>query len=159
MSNPTLNLQRIYVKYSSFSVKDAPQVFRVQKPLKHTIEMKINHQALAEEHHYEVVLSLQVTANKEDQESKEGEVGETVFVGKIDQAGIFKIENVTKEQLEQIANTHCPNMLYPYACSLLTQLVVSGSFPGAMMQPVSFESLYRQSKEKGQEAAPEKLNG
>ena len=156
MTNPTLNLQRIYVKDSSFNVADAPQIFREQKPLKNSIEMRINHSPLGEDDHHEVVLSLQVTTTMEEK---------TAFVSKVEQAGIFKIENVTKEQLEQIASTHCPHLLYPYACNMLSQLAVAGSFPAVVLQPVNFENLYQQSKQKEKEQQevtskdqPKKLN-
>jgi preprotein translocase subunit SecB len=146
MTNPTLNLQRIYAKNSSFELKDAPQFFKEQKPMENSIEMRINHTPLADNHH-EVILSLNVTAKIEDK---------IVFTGKVEQAGLFKIEDVTDEQLQQITNIHCPHLLYPYACNLLTQLAVSASFSSMVLQPVNFADLYQQRKKLESEQAETK---
>jgi len=144
MTNPTLNLQRIYAKNSSFELKDAPQFFKEQKPLENSIEMRINHTPLEEENYHEVILSLQVTAKIEDK---------IVFIGKVEQAGMFKIENTTDEQLRQITNIHCPHLLYPYACNILTQLAVSANLSPMVLQPVNFENLYQQRKKLESEQA------
>jgi preprotein translocase subunit SecB len=38
----------------------------------------------------------------------------------------------------------CPNILFPYAREALDNMVVRGSFPALMLQPVNFDALYAQ---------------
>ena len=104
MENVTLNTQRLYVKNASCEIPDAPKSFLEQGRPENTIEMRINDNKLDEENLHEVALTLTVTTK----------IGEKILcTTKAEQAGVFKIENTTAEQLEQILSMHCPHVLYP----------------------------------------------
>jgi len=149
VKNVTLSTQRLYVKNASCEMSNAPQVFREQGRPENKVEMQINHNKLEEENHYEAVLSLTVTTKISDK---------ILCITKAEQAGIFKIENATKEQLEQILGVHCPHVLYPFACNAISQLAVMGSLPAIVLQPIDFGGLYQQRKkeEQGQQGDSER---
>ena len=138
MQNVTLNTQRLYVKNVSYESSDTPQSFREQGRPENSVEMRINRNNLAEENHHEVVLILTVTTKIGDK---------TLCTTKAEQAGVFKVENASEEQLDQILNIHCSHVLYPYACNAISQLTVMGSLPAIVLQPVDFNGLYQQRKE------------
>ena len=138
MQNVTLNTQRLYVKNVSYESSDTPQSFREQGRSENSVEMRINKNDLEEENHHEVVLTLTVTTKIGDK---------TLCTAKAEQAGVFKVENASEEQLDQILNIHCPHVLYPYACNAISQLAVMGSLPAIVLQPIDFNGLYQQRKE------------
>ncbi|KPJ67766.1 MAG: hypothetical protein AMJ43_01980 [Coxiella sp. DG_40] len=142
MKKITLNTRRLYVKNASYEMSNAPQSFREQKGRpKNSIEMRINNNQLEEKNYYEAILSLTVTTKISDK---------ILCTTKAEQAGIFKIENATKEQLKQILEVHCPHVLYPYACNVISQLTVMGSLPAIVLQPIDFARLYQQQGKKEQ---------
>jgi len=146
--NVTLSTQRLYVKNASCEMSNAPQMFREQGRPENKVELQINHNKLEEDNHYEAILSLTVTTKISDK---------ILCTTKAEQAGIFKIENASKEQLEQILGVHCPHVLYPYACNAISQLAVMGSLPAIVLQPIDFGGLYQQRKkeEQGQQGDSE----
>ena len=83
----------------------------------------------------EVVLTVTVTAM----------VGEkTAYLAEVAQAGIFLIDGFNDQARHAIVNTFCPNTLFPYARTAITNLVADGGFPPLTLQPVNFEQLYAQ---------------
>ena len=81
----------------------------------------------------EVVLTLTVTAKIEEK---------AAFIVEIQQAGVFLIDGLTPPQVAQTLGAFCPNILFPYARETIDTLVVKGSFPALMLQPVNFDAIY-----------------
>ena len=52
--------------------------------------------------------------------------------------------NMTEEQLRQVLNTACANILFPYAREAIDSLVIKGGFPPLMLAPINFDALYMQ---------------
>ena len=44
----------------------------------------------------------------------------------------------------------CPNILFPYAREVVTDLVARGSFPQLVLAPVNFEALYAQQQQQAE---------
>ncbi len=128
------NLQRIYCKDISFETPNSPSMFLGEwKP---QMEMQFNNemQELGE-NNYEVVLTLTVTVKSNDK---------TAFLVEVHQAGIFNIIGVPEEQMNPVLGITCPNILFPYAREVVSDLVNRGSFPQLLLAPVNFEALYAQ---------------
>jgi preprotein translocase subunit SecB len=92
--------------------------------------------------HYEVVLTITVTAKSEE---------ETAFLVEVQQAGIFMVRGLEGENLRQILSIFCPNMLFPYAREIIDSTVVRGTFPALMLAQVNFEALYAQAVQQAQQ--------
>lgn len=135
---PQLALERIYVKDMSLEVPGADVFTREWQP-----ELDINLSSVAEkldDDHYQVILTVNVTANNG---------GETAFIAEVHQAGIFMLQNIPEEQLGAILGAYCPNVLFPYAREVVSDIVTRGSFPQLLLAPVNFDQAYQQTLEQG----------
>ena len=135
---PQLALERIYVKDMSLEVPGAEVFTREWQP-----ELDINLSSAAEkldDDHYQVILTVNVTANNG---------GETAFIAEVHQAGIFMLKNIPEEQLGAILGAYCPNVLFPYAREVVSDIVTRGSFPQLLLAPVNFDQAYQQTLEQG----------
>ncbi|MBP6341576.1 MAG: protein-export chaperone SecB [Moraxella sp.] len=135
---PQLALERIYVKDMSLEVPGADVFTREWQP-----ELDINLSSAAEkldDDHYQVILTVNVTANNG---------GETAFITEVHQAGIFMLQNIPEEQLGAILGAYCPNVLFPYAREVVSDIVTRGSFPQLLLAPVNFDQAYQLTLEQG----------
>ena len=143
---PQLALERIYVKDMSLEVPGADVFTREWQP-----ELDINLSSAAEkldDDHYQVILTVNVTANNG---------GETAFIAEVHQAGIFMLQNIPEEQLQNIPEeqlgailgAYCPNVLFPYAREVVSDIVTRGSFPQLLLAPVNFDQAYQLTLEQG----------
>lgn len=135
---PQLALERIYVKDMSLEVPGADVFTREWQP-----ELDMNLSSAAEkldDDHYQVILTVNVTANNG---------GETAFIAEVHQAGIFMLQNIPEEQLGAILGAYCPNVLFPYAREVVSDIVTRGSFPQLLLAPVNFDQAYQQTLEQG----------
>jgi preprotein translocase subunit SecB len=52
---------------------------------------------------------------------------------------------LSEEEQRRAIGSICPNVLFPYARAMVSQLVTQGGFPQFVLPPVNFDSLYAQS--------------
>ena len=140
---PQLSIQRIYVKDLSLETPNTPDVFREQWKPEVNLNVGSTTKSLGTDV-YEVVLSVTATA-------KLGE--RTAFLVEVQQAGIFTIKGLSDEQLKQVMATYCPNVLFPYAREVVSDLVTRAGFPQILLAPVNFEALYAQQMQQQAEGA------
>lgn len=127
-------VQRIYVKDVSFESPNAPDIFRGDWTPTQDLNLSTQVTKLQEDI-YEVVLSLTVTLKAGDK---------TAFIVEVQQAGIFTVAGFSAQEMGPMMGAYCPNLLFPYAREVVSDLVVKGSFPALVLQHVNFESLYAQ---------------
>ena len=139
-SQPQFALQRIYVKDLSFEAPMGYAAFQKQWNPKVQLDLNTNSNKM-DDQNYEVILTLTITAKQED---------DTAFLVEVQQAGIFGCSGFDPQQLHQVLNMMCPNILFPYAREAVDSLVTRGSFPPLMVAPVNFEALYQQALAKKQ---------
>lgn len=133
------NLEKIYVKDSSFEVPNAPLVFLEAKAPEIGVQLGIQHSRInAEQALYEVVLAVTVTAKLADK---------NVFLAETHQAGLFRISGVPDQELPKVLEIACPNVLLPFARQVLSAMIESGGFPQLLINPINFESLYIQKQQ------------
>lgn len=127
-------IQKLYTKDVSFEVPNAPAIFQEQgqADIKMSLSQRVD--ALGENMH-EVVLTVTITATMGEK---------TAYLAEVAQSGIFMISGFKDQALHAVVNTLCPNTLFPYARTAITELVASGGFPALTLQPVNFEQLYAQ---------------
>ena len=137
------NLEKIYIKDSSFEVPDAPQVFLNATNPEVGVQLGISHRQLdAVQGLYEVVLAVTVTAKHADK---------TVFLAEAHQAGLFHITGMPEPELPKVLEIACPNVLLPFVRQVVNNLIESGGFPQLLLSPINFEALFLQK----QSAAPQ----
>lgn len=131
---PQFNIQRIYVKDVSFETPHAPEIFRVEWKPEVNVDLQTRSNQL-EESIYEVALHITVTVKVGDK---------TAFLVEVNQAGIFTLKGLQKDQLSHAVGSVCPSILYPYAREAISDIVIRGGFPQLLLAPVNFDALYIQ---------------
>lgn len=127
-----LSIQKIYLKDASFEVPGAPQVFQEQGQPQFKLELNQRVNPFAE-NLYEVVLGVTLTCELNDK---------TIFLVEVKQAGIFGLEGFDQNGTQAVLGTYCPQTLFPYARSAISELVMNGGFPPFVLQPINFDQLY-----------------
>jgi preprotein translocase subunit SecB len=139
------NLEKIYIKDSSFEVPGAPQVFLDAASPEVGVQLGISHSQInAEQGLYEVVLAVTVTAKSADK---------TVFLAEAHQAGLFRITGMPGPELPKVLEIACPGVLLPFVRQMVNNLIESGGFPQLLLSPINFEALYQQKQAAAPQAA------
>lgn len=142
-NQPSFNIEKIYVKDLSLEIPNAPHIFLERESPQ--IDVQLNSQAASIEGDvFEVAVTATVTAK----------IGEKVmFLIESKQAGIFRLSNLPKEDVESVLAVMCPNILFPYLREVVSDMSVRGGFAPIMLNPVNFEILYQQQKQQAMAAA------
>jgi preprotein translocase subunit SecB len=146
MPQPGFGIEKLYVKDLSLESPNAPQIFTEREVPQVGIEIS-NSASKLDEGVYEVVLTITVTSKLADK---------TVFLIEVAQAGIFQVQNVPEDNLEIIFSITCPNILFPYAREVVSDLSVRAGFPSVVLSPINFEALYAQQKQQQAQAEADK---
>jgi len=133
-TNPDFAIQRLYIKDLSFESPNSPEVF--QSEWKPELSLDINTDAkLIGNDIYEVVLKLTVKVKMNDK---------IPFLIEIKQAGLFLLKGFPEEQLRYMLGAFCPNIIFPYAREIISDMTMRGGFPPLYLTPINFDSLYQQ---------------
>lgn len=138
-----LGIQRVYTKDISFETPDSPEVFTGEWKPNMDLNLGTETRKLADDT-FEVVLKLTVTIKNDDK---------TAFLAEVHQAGIFTIKGLEDNQLAPVFGITCPNILFPYAREVISDLVSKGSFPQLVLAPINFETLFAQQMQQQQAKA------
>jgi preprotein translocase subunit SecB len=127
-------VHRIYTKDVSFESPNAPEIFRQDWKPQHELNLntKVNKHG---DGSFEVVLSVTVTTKINDK---------TAIIVEVHQAGLFAVEGFQESELGPLLGAYCPNLLFPYAREVVSDLITKGSFPQLVLQPVNFDALFAQ---------------
>jgi preprotein translocase subunit SecB len=131
-ANAQLSLQKVYIKDASFEVPGAPQIFQEQGQPQVQLNLSQQVGTLAD-NVYEVVLTVTVTCKLAEK---------TAYLAEVQQAGVFGMSGFDPANREAVLATYCPNVLFPYARQVVSDLIQNGGFPPFLLQPINFESLY-----------------
>ena len=131
-NGPAFTVEKIYVKDVSFESPNSPMIFNenVQPELQLNLNQKV--QRLSETA-FEVVLGVTLTCKAGDK---------TAYVAEVEQAGVFGLIGLEPQAIDVLLGTQCPNILFPYVRSTISDLVQAGGFPPFYLQPINFEGLY-----------------
>jgi preprotein translocase subunit SecB len=141
---PQFEIQRIFVKDISFEAPNTPHTFVEEWKPEVTLNLETKSNRIQDNLH-EVVLSITATVSSNKK---------TAFLIEVHQGGVFMINGFPNDQLHQMLGSFCPNILFPYAREVVSDMVVRGGFPQLILAPVNFDALYAQHMEsKGGEGA------
>lgn len=133
-SQPEFVIRQIYVKDLSLECPQLPQALQMPAEPQINLQFAMNSTSM-DEHLYELVLHITVTATTEQK---------TLFLVEIKQAGLFLLTGFTEEQIHQILGITCPAILFPYAHEAISSLIGRAGFPPLYLAPINFEALYAQ---------------
>lgn len=131
-AGPQFTVEKIYVKDVSFEAPNAPQVFSdgTQPQLQMNLNQRVQRVG---DNAFEVVLGITLTCTSGDK---------TAYLAEVQQAGVFGLGGFDEGTLDAMLGTHCPNILYPYARQIVSDLIQAGGFPPFLLQPINFDALY-----------------
>lgn len=129
-------IQKVYVKDISFETPDSPATFKAEwKP---SVDININNEASPMgDNLFDVTLSITISVSVKNS---------IAYLVEVKQAGIFYIDKIPESIIERLLATACPNILFPFAREIISDMVTRGGFPQLLLSPVNFEALYNQQK-------------
>jgi len=124
-----------YVKDLSFESPGAPNSIRARATAPGiTIGVNVQSRGLPGN---EIEVELRIEAN-----AKEGD--QTVFAIELVYGGLFKLNNVSQENVPLFAMIECPRLLFPFARQIIADASRNGGFPPLLIDPIDFVALYQQ---------------
>jgi len=144
MPQPTLAIEKIYLRDLSVEVPNAPEAFLEREPPTVEVNMRSTSRNLPEDR-YEVVLTITITAKVGDK---------TMFLAEAAQAGVFQIRYVPQEDMGPVLGIACPNTLFPYVRETISSVISRAGFPPVVLAPMNFETVYQQQVQQMQQAPP-----
>lgn len=133
---PVFAIEKIYVKDLSVEIPNAPNIFLERDTPEINMQLGGKNQSI-DEGLYEVLLTVTVTAKIKDK---------IMFLVEVQQAGIFRIRNLSDEEIDPVLGIGCPNILFPYLREVVSDIVTRAGFPPVILSPVNFEAVYHQKK-------------
>ena len=143
---PHFEIQRIYTKDVSFESPNSPGTFVEEWKPEVSLNLETKSNRINEQLH-EVVLSITATVTTDKK---------TAFLIEVHQAGVFLINHFPSDQLHHMLGSFCPNILFPYAREVVSDLVVRGGFPQLLLAPVNFDALYAEHMKQQAEGSSDK---
>jgi preprotein translocase subunit SecB len=141
---PQFNIQRIYLKDLSLEQPNSPSIFLEQESPAMEIALDVSSEQIADGF-FESTITVTITAK----------VGEKVaFLIECKQAGIFEVRQIPEDQLELLLGIACPNILYPYLRSNVSDMITRAGFPPFHLSEINFEAFYHQRKQAITQPAP-----
>jgi preprotein translocase subunit SecB len=134
-ASTTLALQGVYLKDCSFESPQGPRGNGDWNP-QISLDLNTTVQPITGDVR-EVVLTVTVSAKQAEQ---------MLFLVEVKQAGAFMMQNLSADEFKRAVGSICPNVLFPYARAVVSQLVSQGGFPQLLLPPVNFDALYANSQ-------------
>ena len=132
----TMQINAQYIKDFSFENPNTPT--SLQPKTEPKVEVNVDVQAISlSDHVYEVSLTTSVTGRDESQ---------VLFIVELIYAGIFTFQGESDENIQPALLIDCPQLLFPFARSIISNMTQNGGFPPLLLQPVNFAQLYINSR-------------
>jgi preprotein translocase subunit SecB len=133
-----VSLQSVYLKDCSYESPNGPRLPNNQawEP-KFQLNMNTSAEELSPEVR-EILLTITV-------EAKQGEA--TLYLVEVKQAGLFSITGASPDDLKRLMGSFCPNLLFPYAREVVSDLISKGGFPNFLLPLVNFDALFAQASQ------------
>ena len=140
-----------YIKDLSFENPNAPKSLvdlKTSPEIKFHIDVKVNK---LNDTNYDVELGINATALTKDEKKQ------TIFILELKYAGLFNIICEDEEIKKRILFIKCPELLFPFARSIVASTSTNSGFPPLMMSPMNFEQVFeaQQQNEKKKKAETE----
>ena len=140
----TMQINAQYIKDFSFENPNSPG--SLQPKSEPSVEVNVDVQAVSlSDHVYEVSLTTSITGRDETQ---------ALFIIELVYAGIFTFQGENNDNIQPALLIDCPQLLFPFARSIISSVTQNGGFPPLLLQPVNFAQLYIESKKDSEPNAP-----
>lgn len=130
---PQMRLLTQYIKDLSFENPNAPASLQGNEAPEIALEIGVGAQS-AQEHIYEVTLSVSAKATRDDN---------TVFLLELVYCGLFTITGVPEESLGPVLHIECTRLIFPFARRIISDLTQDGGFPALPLEMIDFAAVYQ----------------
>ena len=141
---PVFQIQRVYLKEASLEQPNSPHIFLEEGQPNIDVQLAMGAENLADGI-YEISVTATVTTKLEDK---------VMFLVECKQAAIFEIRNIEAEQLDPIIGVACPQIVYHYLRSSVSDFVTRAGFPPVHLSEINFQAMYEKQRAE-QAAAPQ----
>jgi preprotein translocase subunit SecB len=133
-TDPVFQIQRVYLKEASLEQPNSPAI--LLDPEQPTLDVQLSISTIpVTEGFFEVSVTATVQTAIKDK---------TVFLIEATQAGIFEVRNLAPDQMSPIFGIACPQIIYPYLRSNVSDLITRAGFPPVHLSEVNFQAMYEQ---------------
>ena len=143
--DPIFQIQRVYLKDMSLEQPNSPEILLNQEQPGVDIQLGVLAAPVADGL-FEVTVTATVHAKIAEK---------TVFLVEAKQAGIFELRNMPQEQLGPILGIACPQIVYPYLRSNVSDVVQRAGFPPVHLAEINFQAMYEQQQSQAQAQTPD----
>ncbi len=127
-----------YIKLLNFDIANSPQIFlNPQEKPNINLSIDLDARKVADDL-YEVILKISADAKMQDQQ---------FFNCEMHYAGLFSLQKMEGEMLEQVLLIYCPNLLFPFIRRIIANLTSDSGILPLMLEPNDFAQLYARRKE------------
>ncbi len=127
-----------YIKDLSFECPRAPMMTPEND---RNMDLNVGVQAVelsAERGLYEVALAIRAEAKDAAKT--------TVFMAELAFAGVFELQNIPSDHIDQVLHVEGASLLFPFARKIIMQTLADSGFRPPLLDPINFGALYVQSK-------------
>ncbi|MDR2157902.1 MAG: protein-export chaperone SecB [Holosporaceae bacterium] len=134
----TLGIIAQYIKDLSFeNINSISQMESSGEQPQIDVQLKVNIEKMKKPNEFSISLLTEINAK----------LDKPLFILELDYAGEFIIDGFPKEMMDPILYVECPRLLFPFARSIIANVVGEGGFPPLYLAPVNFMDLYQQQME------------
>lgn len=138
-----VTLQSVYLKDCSYESPNGPRLPNNQAwDPKFQLNMNTATEELGPDVR-EVLLTVTVEAKQNDV---------TLYLAEVKQGGVFTIVGANADDLKRLVGSFCPNVLFPYAREVISDLIIKGGFPNFVLPLVNFDALFAQAAQQPPQA-------
>ncbi|MBF9057905.1 protein-export chaperone SecB [Rhodobacterales bacterium HKCCSP123] len=145
---PKLQILGQFVRDMSFENIAAQKALKANVQPEVQVQVALDARKREADDQYDVIMKLKV-----DSKTKEDKP-QPIFLLELEYGGIFKVENVSKEQLHPFLLIECPRMLFPFVRRIVSDVTRDGGYPPVNLDTIDFLALYRQQLAQRAAAAP-----
>ena len=130
-NQPRVQVVGQYVKDLSFENPGAPHALSQRPQVDFGVDLMARPMDAT---HYEVELKMRANATLD---------GKPVFLLELIYGGLFRLENMPEELIQQVLLIEAPHILFPFARRIIADVVRDGGMPPMMIEPIDFAALFR----------------
>jgi preprotein translocase subunit SecB len=139
---PVFQIQRVYLKEASLEQPNSPAIFLEEGQPNIDVQLGMGAENLAEGI-FEVSVTATVTTKVNEK---------VMFLAECKQSAIFEIRHIEGEQLNAVIGVACPQIVYPYLRSNVSDMVTRAGFPPVHLSEMNFQAMYDQQRAEQVEA-------
>lgn len=147
---PKLQVLGQFVRDMSFENIAAQKALNSQAQPDIQVQVALDARKRDAEDQFDVIMKLKI-----DSKTRES-TPQPIFLMELEYGGIFKIENVSNEQLHPFLLIECPRMLFPFVRRIVSDVTRDGGYPPLNLDTIDFLALYRQ--QLAQRSTPQKAD-